>query len=349
MQLTAIIVNLLPNEQSADHVFTLAGNQVIVHDYSTNQQIKKLPDTPLQPRCFPSSATVVLLPLVAPNYDPTILMCGGSSGDAPDPQALDDCYTIKPNDENPVWQQDDNLPNGPQTMTDAVLLPDGTVLMLNGAHAGSAGGYMARDPVNQAIIYNPAAPAGQRFTKQGTTTIPRLYHSVAILLPSGEVLVAGSNPDVFYAPKGNPSINKIYPEFNNNGKVSFLHQQQEKTVDHPTEYRVEIFSPPYMDSPSRPAITNLPAKITYNSKFDVNASGLKGDVKVRMAYAGFRTHAVDMGQRMVELETVGSGDGTVTVTAPKNASVMPPGHYLLFAVADGIPSEGKWISLQNGA
>ncbi|PNS15499.1 Nuclear cap-binding protein subunit 1 [Sphaceloma murrayae] len=339
------ILHLLPNANGANHVFTLAGNQAIIHDFQTNTEIARLPDVPLEPRTFPSSATVALLPLVAPNYDPEVLLCGGSSSDVPNPQALADCYTIKPLSQTPQWTQTDSLPNGPQTMTDAVLLPDGTTLLLNGAHAGSAGGYMATDPVFQPLIYNASAPAGQKFTKQPSTTIPRLYHSIAILLPSGQVLVAGSNPDVFYAAKGNPSINNVYPEFFNNGHKSFLHQQQGKDEDHPTEYRVEIFSPSYMDAPTRPVIKRLPNQVRFGQEFQIAAEGLAGDVKVRMANAGFVTHAVGMGQRMVELETR-MENGTVIVKGPRDGSVMPPGVYLLFVVVDEVPSEGQWVKVE---
>lgn len=195
-------MHLLPNPSASNEVFTVAGNQTIIWDYTKNTAVKTLPDTPLQPRTFPSSATSVLLPLVAPDYDPTVLICGGSSGDMPNPLALDDCYTINPLDPSPVWETTDAMPNGPQTMSDGILLPDGTVLIINGGRIGSGGGFMADDPVFQPILYNTTAPAGDRFTTLPGTTIPRLYHSTATLLPSGEVLVAGSNPAVGYSANG---------------------------------------------------------------------------------------------------------------------------------------------------
>ena len=201
---------LLPNTANTNQIFTVAGNQTIIWDYTQNTLIKALPDTPLQPRTFPSSATSVLLPLFAPNYTPTILMCGGSSGDIPNPLALSDCYTINPLDSTPSWTATDSLPNGPQTMSDGILLPDGTVLILNGARTGCGGGFMADDPVLTPVIYCPSAPAGQRFTTQPGTTIPRLYHSVATLLPSGEVLVAGSNPAVGYSASGTVGAGYVY-------------------------------------------------------------------------------------------------------------------------------------------
>ena len=192
----------MPNTANTNQIFTVAGSQAVVWDYTQNAGIKTLPDTPLQPRTFPSSATSVLLPLVAPDYAPTVLMCGGSSGDMPNPVALNDCYIINPLDPTPAWTPTDNLPNGAQTMSDGILLPDGTVLILNGARIGCGGGQMADDPVLAPVIYNPTAAPGSRFTTQPATTIPRLYHSVAILLPSGEVLVSGSNPAVGYSATG---------------------------------------------------------------------------------------------------------------------------------------------------
>lgn len=94
----------------------------------------------------------VLLPLVAPNYTPTVLVCGGSSGDMPNPLALDDCYTIDPLDASPTWQKRDILPNGPQTMSDGILLPDGTVLVINGARIGSGGGFQVPEALYSALI-----------------------------------------------------------------------------------------------------------------------------------------------------------------------------------------------------
>lgn len=168
-----------------------------------------------------------------------------------------------------------------------------------------------------------------------------------ILLPSEEVLVADSNPDVFYNAYGNVSINAAYPEFQNNGHTSYLHQQQSPDVNHPTEYRVEIFAPTYMDSAARPVTDTAPETIKYGQQTTVSASGLEDKlVKVQLSYSGFHTHAVDMGQRMVELELEVEGEN-VTITGPANASVMPPGVYLLWVVADGVPSEARWVSLQQ--
>jgi hypothetical protein len=75
-------------------------------------------------------------------------------------------------------------------MPEGVLLPDGKVLIVNGAASGTAGyGNVqnqvglsnADNPVYQPVLYDPEAPAGKRFSSEGlpTSNIPRLYHSVA--------------------------------------------------------------------------------------------------------------------------------------------------------------------------
>ncbi|CAG8960743.1 hypothetical protein HYFRA_00002279 [Hymenoscyphus fraxineus] len=346
------ILHTLPNGEGRDFVFTIAGNRSVVWDYANDTQVKALPDTPLQPRTFPSSATSVLLPLQAPDYEPTVLVCGGSSGDIPAPKALGDCWRISPNSVKPEWVADDAMPNGPQTMTDAIALPDGTFLFISGARTGSAGGFQADDPVLVPMIYNPNAPAGNRFTNMPPTTIPRMYHSVAILLPSGEVLVAGSNPAVMYTPDG--KVGGAWPKFQNNGKTCALEQQQRIESAFPLEYRVELFTPPYLkdvNTRGRPQITAAPETITYGAVFTIsgNLKGverIRGTIGITLISQGFNTHSVSMGQRTVMLEFKAVAETyDFNVTAPRDASVMPPGIYLLFVTQEGVPSEGRWINL----
>jgi hypothetical protein len=181
-------------------------------------------------RVYPASGANAMLPLTPRNgYNPTLLFCGGQViddygwGDYGYPNvdtwtvaASRDCHRITPeptDGSSPNYVQDDNLPVG-RTMGQFVGLPDGTLLLLNGAQYGTAGyanqtgttltlGQMpygpslAAGPVLQPVIYNPNAPAGSRFSSAGlgNSTVPRLYHSTALLLPDGSVMVAGSNPN----------------------------------------------------------------------------------------------------------------------------------------------------------
>lgn len=237
-------------------------------------------------------------------------------------------------------------------MSDGIILPDGKILFINGAQKGSAGGFQADNPVYIPLIYDPAAAAGSRFTSMPATTIPRLYHSSAVLLPSGEVIVAGSNPAVTYSESG--KVYSSWPSFNNNGHRCALQQQQDKHSSYPTEYRVEIFSPPYLSQISvhgRPLIMTLPNKIAYGSTFEIETrlekgGRVRGEVQINLVAQGFHTHGQGMGQKMVKMGFKAKANSYgFKVYAPRDASVIAPGVYLMFVVSDGIPSEGKWVAI----
>jgi hypothetical protein len=106
-------------------------------------------------------------------------------------------------------------------MSDMILLPNGDVLLINGAALGTAGWEYGRNPVLNPFLYKPDGVIGERFKIQNPSTIPRVYHSTAILLRDGRILVAGSNPHVGY-------------DFQN--------------VVFPTELRLEAFAPWYLEA-----------------------------------------------------------------------------------------------------
>jgi hypothetical protein len=72
-------------------------------------------------------------------------------------------------------------------------LPDGTYLILNGAHQGFGGFGLATSPNRNAVLYHPTKPFHQRFSVMVNTTVNQMYHSGAILLDDGRVLVSGSD------------------------------------------------------------------------------------------------------------------------------------------------------------
>ena len=78
-----------------------------------------------------------------------------------------------------------------------VALPDGRYVILGGAYNGRAGFGLQRDPNLSAVMYDPTKPVGARMTVLANTTIPRLYHSEAVLMSDGRILVSGSDPQMF--------------------------------------------------------------------------------------------------------------------------------------------------------
>lgn len=92
-------------------------------------------------------------------------------------------------------------------------LPDGRFIILNGISKGTAGygntswavgQAFGTDPVYKPLYMDPTKPSGQRFYRDDmqASTIGRLYHSSATLLPDGSVLTSGSNPNADYVANG---------------------------------------------------------------------------------------------------------------------------------------------------
>ncbi|KAJ6629521.1 glyoxal oxidase N-terminus-domain-containing protein [Mycena sp. CBHHK59/15] len=315
-----------------------------------------LDDIPDAVRAYPASAGSLMLPLTpANNWTATILFCGGS--DMSDGQwdrdwdiagyaASASCVRITP-DVARAYTRDDAMPEG-RSMPNLIALPDGRVLCLNGARAGTAGygneswavGMSYADkPALTPAMYDPAAAPGARWSRAGlkASTVPRMYHSSATLLPDGAVLVAGSNPNSDY---------NVGPG-----------------VKYPTEYRMERFYPSYYNE-RRPQPAGLLSQLSYGgAPFDVTLSSddLGGDAhnaanaSVVLIRTGFSTHAMNMGQRFVQLDatyTAYGANNTATLHVsqpPPNPAILAPGPALLFVVVRGVPSVGVQVMVGSGA
>ncbi|KAL8225732.1 hypothetical protein R6Q57_018289 [Mikania cordata] len=323
------------------NLFIFANNRAILFDYSRNQVIKNYPKIPGgDPRNYPSTGSAVLLPLRIVQENVTlveVLVCGGAPKGAfmnaqngKFDRALKTCGRIKISDPDPKWVME-TMPLA-RVMGDMLLLPNGDVLIINGGSAGSAGWEYGRSPVLNPVLYKPDYPVGHRFLIQTPSTIPRMYHSTAILVRDGRVLVGGSNPHIYY-------------NFTN--------------VLYPTELRFEAFSPSYLDphlSSSRPKI--LPGTRTqfgYGDQIIIQFKVLGHmdpiSVSVTMLAPSFNTHSFSMNQRLLVLEgrnttrCVANATYEVAVAAPPSCFVAPANYYLLFVVHLQIPSEGIWVQI----
>jgi hypothetical protein len=121
------------------------------------------------------------------------------------------------------------------------------------------------------------------------------------------------------------------------------------------EGRVEIYSPAYLfdagGGPAfRPTITGVPsAPIAYGTPFQVQTPDAATISSVVLVRPGAATHAFDMDQRLVGMNFT-AGDGVLTVTAPPNGNIAPPGYYMLFVLnSAGVPSVAKFVRLLTNA
>jgi hypothetical protein len=124
--------------------------------------------------------TAVLLPLRPPQYTPRVLICGGSPVDAQQSSEWIDLSQAPP-----TWQDAGEL-NVPRSRLNSVLLPDGRVMIAGGATDVRPDG----GPVE---IFDPEDP-GAGWIPGPVMVHRRDYHSAAILLPDGSVLMGG-DPD----------------------------------------------------------------------------------------------------------------------------------------------------------
>ncbi|KAJ3215517.1 hypothetical protein HDU67_000305 [Dinochytrium kinnereticum] len=317
------VVFLLPS----GNVFMFAGVRASILNTQdlTMKELPSLKKDFLAPsRSFPYLSQSVMLPLTpANNYTATILICGGTEKGG---KASTSCSMIQPDFPNPKWVDIENMPVA-RVMGDAVLLPTGNVLFVNGAKWGTADGAagygMSKYPAFEAVEYDESAEFGKKWKTLASATVPRLYHSSALLLLDGRVATFGSDQQNF----------------------------EESTKD-PFEYRIEYFNPWYTLTPSmRPVIQKYATMLTCDQTFELAFRNvLKIPLKVIMIRYGTSTHSSNMDSRFVELVLLNAGvsklgEGKAVAQAPRNGNIAPSGNWLLFLSAGGVPSYGVTVNL----
>ena len=190
------------------------------------------------------------------------------------------------------------------------LLPDGSILS-NGGGYGRRDNTLYADPVYEAELLTPGSPT---WRDVGIEADARTYHSTALLLPDGSVLSAGDDRDI--APEHITAANRT----------------------------AQVYSPPYLFAGARPTITSIPVNVDYDASFAVGVGGDPADVThAALVRPGAVTHANNMSQQVIELP-VTAEPGGLGLRSPLDATVAPPGYYMLFVQnAAGAMSVGRWI------
>ncbi|WP_363798310.1 galactose oxidase-like domain-containing protein [Lysobacter firmicutimachus] len=198
----------------------------------------------------------------------------------------------------------------PRYQANAVTMPDGQVFMTGGSPKSflfnNTGAIVAPE------MYDPAT---NTWTTLAPAARPRIYHSVAILLPDGRVWVGGGGQC------GTCTVN---------------------------ESAAEIFTPPaLLRGLPRPTIAAAPQAVGFGQRFTVSASVQNSQIKrftlVRMSAT---THSINTDQRLLEVGFSASANDTYELTAPTNGNLAPPGYYMLFAISqDGVYSKSAIVKV----
>lgn len=254
--------------------------------------------------------TSVLLPLTPTNnYDAKVMIMGGGS------PATNTTEIIDMGAPTPQWVSGLNMSEARIEMN-AVLLPNGKVLALGGSVNDEDTGSLSlnADLFDLSMVDLSSNPPNLgNVSSAGANATQRLYHSVALLLPDATVWLAGGNPS-----RGTYNTT------------------------------MELYQPPYLFNQdgsvaTRPTITSAPTSISYGSSFSVaspDSANISSAVLVRN---GTVTHAFGMDQREVGLAFTAASGG-LTIAAPPNGNIAPPGYYMLFILnSSGVPSLATFV------
>jgi fibronectin type 3 domain-containing protein len=238
----------------------------------------------------------------AAQYGTTKFIKAGSSAD-PDiavSPSVATTYVIDMSLPSPTWRQVASM-NYARAYHTLTLLPDGAVLVTGGGPDSTAAGIA--NAVLPAEIWSPDT---ETWRIVASMHAPRLYHSIALLMPDGRVWISGGGRiDDLTAPTD---------QFNN-----------------------EFYSPPYLFKGARPTITAAPATLQYGQPFTVLTPDAASIAKVTLMRFGAVTHTFNTGQRFIPVSFTASS-GALTVTAPPNNQAAP-GNYMLFIInTNGVPS-----------
>ncbi|MDW3094990.1 MAG: Ig-like domain-containing protein [Gammaproteobacteria bacterium] len=239
-----------------------------------------------------------------------VLLIGGSDTRETPPVLNTNVHLVDLNGPTPVITQGAPM-TFPRAYSNSVTLPNGEVIVVGGNT--SAFNFTDFGAVFESEIYTPETDSWRIVD---SITIPRTYHSTAILMKDARVFSAGGGAC------GNCDANHL---------------------------DAQIYSPPYLYNndgslATRPVITNAPSQAGAGDEITVSASA--DTQSFSMVRLSATTHHLNTDQRVVPVSSIDNGDGTFTLTMFSNPNVLIAGNYWLFAMnGDDTPSIGRTIQI----
>lgn len=196
-----------------------------------------------------------------------------------------------------------------------IPLPTGEVLVVGGNTTGAK--FADNGSVMHAEIWNPDS---RRFRRAATMSVPRDYHSTALLLLDGRVITAGGG----YHPSDPNSAG--------------------------THQDAQIYSPPYLfntngELASRPSVNSVSEEVDNGQQFTVNTSG---DIAYfSLIKMSSTTHAINTDVRHFRPTFTANGANQYLIAMHENPNVAIAGYWMLFAVDNaGVPSVADVIKVR---
>lgn len=194
-----------------------------------------------------------------------------------------------------------------------IILPNGEVLVVGGNTTGIK--FNDAGTVLPAEIWSPIT---KKWRTVASMSIPRNYHSVALLLNTGKVFSSGSGLC---------------------GNCPSNHSNS------------QIFSPPYLydkngNLTSRPIISNAPNSIKHGQTLSLDSSNdISRFTFIKMSST---THAINTDLRFLEIPYTTDGNGIYNLTFYSNRNILTPGYWMLFAIdSKGTPSIAHTIQVKT--
>ena len=240
-------------------------------------------------------------------YDVGKVLIAGGAPDHGGGSTVDRAYTVDINGTEPVVTPIASM-NHRRRFANAIVLPSGEVIVVGGNDSGAkfsdVGAKLAPE------IWNPDTGL---WREVAAMSVPRNYHSVALLLPDGRVYAGGGG----------------------------LHGGEADHLD------AQIFTPPCLFNPDgsladRPEISSAPDTMRHGVNYTVNAT--QGLWKFSLIKMMAVTHGISIDQRYVSVPFNEVQPGVYELDPDVNPSVLPPGYWMLFALNDqGVHSVSKIV------
>ena len=203
-----------------------------------------------------------------------------------------------------------------RSQPEAVLLPTGQILVAGGKLEDTAYG-IPTNSYGQTKLTDLFDATTNTWRRCADMAWFREYHATTLLILDGRVITSAGTGG-----PANPGVSND----------------------------IEAFEPPYLFRGIRPRIDALSATgLPHGGSFNLTVSRTNGVTGVVLVGMGAVTHYVDGGLPLIVPLSFTQQGSSVTAAVPADFNAAPTGHYMLFALVDDIPSEGRVVTLTDRA